>query len=66
MTLRTRNKQEVGTVIPMKTQKEKRREEKRKRKLKLNVIIMEFGRYLLYFKFCLDGRCSQPHKMGSK
>lgn len=36
---------------------------KRKRKSKLNVIIVEFGSYLIYFQFYLAGRCSQPHKM---
>lgn len=63
MTLRTRNKQEVGTATSMKTQKGGRSEEKRKRKSKLNVIIVEFGSYLIYFQFYLAGRCSQPHKM---
>lgn len=49
MTLRTREKQEVGTVTSVKTQKGGRREEKRKGKSKLSVIIMEFGSYPLYF-----------------
>lgn len=47
MTLRTRKKQEVGTVTSVKTQKGRRRKEKRKGKS--NVIIMEFGSYPLYF-----------------